>query len=648
MRNSSTSKKMPRRCSVPGCRSNYREKFTTSKYVSCYGFPSDPQTLEKWLSAIKRRNFVPNYDNAVCAKHFDESAFSTEDAYRGADGELKVFKFAKPKLKNDAVPSLFLGGNFRNSSQFRAEESRRMSEMEDSKTCLDFVEVEMKSSGNEERNENASVSVDIGESSKMENEEKTCICAKTLSRTIPSNCFCSNGIPENFENNFENRIVVKAEESEDSSSGETKCLDLSTVNLELKFGKISERSKEDRCGCDDSVSDGFGGENGGFTDSRMNGAAAARRENKNFDGNGVLGERRPGRSESGVAEDQSKVKVGNREFVKDKDGSPSEEWEGGWIVKEELFRGLGLVPRGVLHDRSVDRRHCVIGQRRSEAVKGPSKTAVFYPPGTAMFDTERFIGEIQRRPAIYDVRSKVYSNRVAKLKYWHEVGKEMYKGWDALDQMERRTLVKELQIKWKSIRDHFMRQLKQNMNGEGPKKKKYVHFDQLQFLTANLGVKRPRHSFKPPKHEPEEEYMELTPELPEERHFSFMTSVERPDYDEHEVPVAAALLPQQPEDLSYHPKDLSYHHRKELSYHKELEGDRMGNKMFLLSLLPIMERLPDHSNIRARLQLMEVLQTFVAHEDLTHRDFYNYHDEKRSCGDVSQQHSTASHSDSDT
>uniref|UniRef100_A0A0A9X3B1 BESS domain-containing protein n=1 Tax=Lygus hesperus TaxID=30085 RepID=A0A0A9X3B1_LYGHE len=182
----------------------------------------------------------------------------------------------------------------------------------------------------------------------------------------------------------------------------------------------------------------------------------------------------------------------------------------------------------------------------------------------------------------------------------------------------------------------------------GTEKEKYVHFDQLQFLTANLGVKRPRHSYKPPKHEPEEEYMELTPELPEERHFSFMTSVERPDYDEHEVPVAAALLPQQPEDLSYHPKDLSYYHHKELSYHKELEGDRMGNKMFLLSLLPIMERLPDHSNIRARLQLMEVLQTFVAHEDSSHRDFYNYHDEKQSCGDISQQHSTASHSDSDT
>lgn len=82
--------------------------------------------------------------------------------------------------------------------------------------------------------------------------------------------------------------------------------------------------------------------------------------------------------------------------------------------------------------------------------------------------------------------------------------------------------------------------------------------------------------------------MEFTPELPEERHFSFVTSVERGDYDEREVPVAA-LLPAQPEDLSYH-REPPYYHHQDLSYHKELEGDRMGNKMFLLSLLPIMER----------------------------------------------------------
>ena len=38
--------------------------------------------------------------------------------------------------------------------------------------------------------------------------------------------------------------------------------------------------------------------------------------------------------------------------------------------------------------------------------------------------------------------------------------------------------------------------------------------------------------------------------------------------------------------------------------------DRMGNKKFLLSLLPFMEKLPDDVNLEVRLQLMSILQTY--------------------------------------
>ncbi|BES97652.1 Alcohol dehydrogenase transcription factor Myb/SANT-like [Nesidiocoris tenuis] len=291
-----------------------------------------------------------------------------------------------------------------------------------------------------------------------------------------------------------------------------------------------------------------------------------------------------------------------------------------------------------------------------------------------MFDTEKFIGEIRKRPAIYDVRSKIYSNRVAKLKYWHEVGAEMYEGWDTLDMMERRAIVKELQIKWKSIRDHFMRQLKQNMNGEGPRKKKYVHFDQLQFLTTNLGAKRPRHSHKQPKREiveEESEYIELTPELPQcERHFSSILEASSPyvdtsDFtDSREVPSASLPL-----DLTYHHQgtdDLYNQHREyqhseqsststlpyqqiDLSHHKEFVGDRMGNKLFLLSLLPIMERLTYHANIRARLQLMDVLHTFAGQEDDgDDEDSFQGRNTLNGQNGIFQSKNFASHSDSDT
>jgi thioredoxin-like negative regulator of GroEL len=42
--------------------------------------------------------------------------------------------------------------------------------------------------------------------------------------------------------------------------------------------------------------------------------------------------------------------------------------------------------------------------------------------------------------------------------------------------------------------------------------------------------------------------------------------------------------------------------------------DRMGNKKFLLSLLPFMEKLPDDVNLEVRLQLMSILQTYSSGE----------------------------------
>lgn len=44
---------------------------------------------------------------------------------------------------------------------------------------------------------------------------------------------------------------------------------------------------------------------------------------------------------------------------------------------------------------------------------------------------------------------------------------------------------------------------------------------------------------------------------------------------------------------------------------KEDRDDTMGNKKFLLSLLPFMKKLPDDVNLEVRLQLLSVLQTYT-------------------------------------
>jgi len=54
-----------------------------------------------------------------------------------------------------------------------------------------------------------------------------------------------------------------------------------------------------------------------------------------------------------------------------------------------------------------------------------------------MFDTEKFICEIEARAPLYDVKSKSYSNREIKAKCWFEVGNAMFDDWDEIELAEK-------------------------------------------------------------------------------------------------------------------------------------------------------------------------------------------------------------------
>lgn len=57
----------------------------------------------------------------------------------------------------------------------------------------------------------------------------------------------------------------------------------------------------------------------------------------------------------------------------------------------------------------------------------------------SMFDTEKFISEIEQRPSIYDVQCKEYSNREMKAQCWAEVGEAMYPDWYCIPRAMRNT-----------------------------------------------------------------------------------------------------------------------------------------------------------------------------------------------------------------
>lgn len=95
--------KMPQKCCVPGCKSNY----SSQEYVSVFTFPSDPDLKEKWIQQIGRKDYVVNKNSVVCAKHFQPHFVVTVDCVKRDDGTLLCVPRAKPKLQNDAFPTIF-------------------------------------------------------------------------------------------------------------------------------------------------------------------------------------------------------------------------------------------------------------------------------------------------------------------------------------------------------------------------------------------------------------------------------------------------------------------------------------------------------------------------------------------------------------
>ncbi|XP_077298899.1 uncharacterized protein LOC143920048 [Arctopsyche grandis] len=100
---------MPRRCVVPGCSSNDRVAEQKKLYTSTFTFPKDPKRREQWIKAIKRPNFVPGVNNAICIRHFEERFIQRRRIckLRGDDGtELSIPKRHLTVTK-DAYPTIF-------------------------------------------------------------------------------------------------------------------------------------------------------------------------------------------------------------------------------------------------------------------------------------------------------------------------------------------------------------------------------------------------------------------------------------------------------------------------------------------------------------------------------------------------------------
>jgi len=105
---------MPRKCSVIGCRGNYRKRKNTddevNNHVSVFRFPKDELRRKEWLRKIPQEGLTPDNitDNmGVCEQHFDARFIIRDHTFNRPDGSTFKSPRMLPVLSDDAIPTLF-------------------------------------------------------------------------------------------------------------------------------------------------------------------------------------------------------------------------------------------------------------------------------------------------------------------------------------------------------------------------------------------------------------------------------------------------------------------------------------------------------------------------------------------------------------
>ncbi|GFO44950.1 dihydrouridine synthase domain containing protein [Plakobranchus ocellatus] len=100
-------------------------------------------------------------------------------------------------------------------------------------------------------------------------------------------------------------------------------------------------------------------------------------------------------------------------------------------------------------------------------------------------ETSRLIDEVKKRPLIWDPRSRFYKDNAKRAEQWMEICRTLYPGLAKKGEFEEKRKVRELQTRFKSLRDSYTKYLKKLRGPEGGEGlKRYVFADKLSFLKS--------------------------------------------------------------------------------------------------------------------------------------------------------------------
>ncbi|XP_065363487.1 peroxisomal ATPase PEX6-like [Calliphora vicina] len=103
------------------------------------------------------------------------------------------------------------------------------------------------------------------------------------------------------------------------------------------------------------------------------------------------------------------------------------------------------------------------------------------------------INEVKIRPGIYNKDVLEHPTRDHKRQLWLEVAERLTpaEDWETFTDVEKEVRMGEIATKWKNLKDHFYREIKLEEAGEAHKKRKYIYYDDMEFVRPFVGYKLP-------------------------------------------------------------------------------------------------------------------------------------------------------------
>ncbi|KAM4051692.1 corrinoid adenosyltransferase MMAB isoform 2-T3 [Anomaloglossus baeobatrachus] len=272
-------------------------------------------------------------------------------------------------------------------------------------------------------------------------------------------------------------------------------------------------------------------------------------------------------------------------------------------------------------------------------------------------NVHHLIEMVKKNPPLWDQTDPGHSDRIVTRRIWESIFQALVPGWDDFCRKEKVLYEKQIQTRWRSLRDRFMRELAEEKKVPcgvmAPKRKTYTYMECLAFLRKAAEQRqsstnvRESDSESPPSPPYEPELEESATTAGEESDVP-LPGPSQPSFIAHTVDTfhhQTVLGPRREEKTARKSKRevtdltdnvlmmLSNMHEQQVSYREE-QKDQMwhieqrqqwdnedGDLLFLKSLLPSLREMPPRWKAECKMALMTVMARFTT--PTTDSSFYD-------------------------